>query len=196
MKIALRKSLFFLFAVFIAACGSDGPTGPSLEDLIQEGWTAFEQGDYDLASTKFTDAIAMSPVSAESYTGLGWSLFRLDNLGRAKSEFTAGSGKDNPSADLFAGWAFVQNALKSYADSNTKASQALTQAPTWRFSHDSTLDASDLHILKAENYFLIGDFDNSLTEVRLLNPNFNADVSSSGGQADLAAEIERLKGAN
>ncbi len=97
---------------------------------------------------------------------------------------------------MFAGWAFVQNALKSYADSNTKASQALTQAPTWRFSHDSTLDASDLHILKAENYFLVGDFDNSLTEVKLLNPNFNADVSSSSGQADLAAEIERLKGAN
>jgi hypothetical protein len=53
-----------------------------------------------------------------------------------------------------------------------------------------------LTYLKAENYFLIGDFDNSLTEDRLLNPNFNTDVSSSSGQADLAEEIERLKEEN
>ena len=196
MKIALRSTLFASLILFHIACGSDGPTGPSLQDLIQEGWTAFEQGDYATASAKFTEAISMQPDSAESYSGLGWSLFRQDNLDRAKNEFTAGSSKNNPPADVFAGWAFVLNALKDYHNSNQKADQALAIASAWQFPHDSSLDANDLHILKAENFFLLGEFDSSLVEVRILNPGFDADVTLSDGQAALAGEIERLKGIN
>lgn len=199
MFLRLITIIIISFMFFLLACGGggdNGPTGPSLADLILEGWTAFEQGDYATASTKFTEAINKDQNSAEAFTGKAWSLFKLDNLSQARAEFSAGSLKSNPTADLFAGWAFVLNALKQYASSNQRAENALTQDPAWQFSHGLSLDSNDLHIVKAENFFLLGDFANSLMEIKLLNPGFDVDVNTSDGQSALAQEIERLKGLN
>ncbi len=196
----LKFFSIFLLPILLACSsggnGPSGPTGPSLEELILEGWTAFEQGDYSTAATKFTDAVNKDQTSMESFLGLGWSLFKLDNISRAHNEFTAGSSKENPTADLFAGWAFVLNALKRYADSNQRSESAISQDPAWQFSHGLSLDINDLRIVRAENYFLLGEFANSLVEVRILNSNFNVDVLTNDGQAALAQEIERLKGLN
>ena len=189
-------SIFLLPILLACSSGDNGPTGPSLEDLISEGWTAFELGDYSSAATKFTEAISKDQASTEAFLGLGWSLFKSDNLSRANNEFTAGSSKESPTADLFAGGAFVLNALKRYANSNQRSENAISQDPAWQFSHGLSLDVNDLRIVRAENYFLLGDFANSLVEVRILNPNFNVDVLTSEGQAALAQEIERIKGLN
>ena len=192
-------SIFLLPILFACSSGGDGPsgpTGPPLEVLILEGWTAFEQGDYNTASTRFTEAVSKDQTSMEAFLGLGWSLFKLDNLSRANNEFTAGSSKESPTADLFAGWAFVLNALKRYANSNQRSESAINQDPAWQFSHGLSLDVNDLRIVRAENYFLLGEFANSLVEVRILNSNFNVDVLTNDGQAALAQEIERLKGLN
>ncbi len=189
----IKYMLFVGFIVIVMSCGG-GPTGPSYEVLITEGWSSFSQSEYQNASDSFADAKLKDPEEAEAYTGSGWSLLKLDNLTQATSEFSSGSTKTNASADLYAGWAFVLNARKNYAKSNTEAEQALTMEPSWSFSHGLSLSAADLHVLKAENFFLLGDFANSLDEVKILNPGFTADVSTQDGMAALAQEIERLQG--
>ena len=87
----------------------------------------------------------------------------------------------------------MKNAQKDYTRSNQRADDALALNSNWVFTYDSSLSAADLHVLKAENYFLLGEFAESLAEVQILNPNFSADVSTNAGQAALAQEIENLK---
>lgn len=193
MKRIFWKRTSFFALLGLLACGG-GPSAPTFEELIDEGWTAFQQGDYQTASDRFSEATAMNRDDAEGFTGLGWSLFKLDNLTRASTEFTGGSNTINATADLFAGWAFVLNAEKNNERSNEKADEALALNPNWNFPYGLSLSTDDLHVLKAENHFLLGEFAESLSEVQVLNSNFDVDVSTSAGQAALTVEIERLKG--
>lgn len=186
----LGLCLFFL----IACSSSEEPKAPTYQELINQGWTAFSQDQYETAANSFSQAKSKNPNEAGAYTGLGWCSFKLDDLIHANTEFDLGSTKSNPSADLYAGWAFVLNAQKDYANSNIQADQALANDLNWGFAHELSLDINDLHVLKAENYYLLGNFSQSLMEVQILNPDFNVDLTNSEGQSELAAEIERLKG--
>lgn len=191
-----RKFVLFLisFGIMVAsaACGKKTPTQPDPSQIIAEGWQAFSQQDYQTAFDKFTEAISINALNPEGYTGLGWSLLELDRLSESDIEFGKGVDHD-PGADLYAGWAFTLNGLKSYTKSNTEIDAALAKDSNWTFSHGLTLNSDDLTVLKAENYFLLGDFTDALTQVKALNPAFSADITNSDGQAALATEIERLK---
>ena len=66
--------------------------------------------------------------------------------------------------------------------------------PQWIFIHDQTISYKDLHLIKAEGYFALGNFNESLIEVQLLNPAFTTDTNTFEGRAALAEEIERLRG--
>lgn len=197
------KSIFklaSLFALlFYMACSSGGGNGgtepeqPTVDELIAQGWAAFEAGNYQTAQQRFTEARQIDSSPVDIFVGLGWSLFRLDQLTQASNEFRAGSDRSDAPADLFAGYAFVLNALKRYTNSNTQADAALSRDANWSFSHGTGLNADDLRVLKAQNFFLLGEFASSLNEVKNLNPSFAADVRTAEGQQALAAEIERLK---
>jgi tetratricopeptide (TPR) repeat protein len=182
-----------MLLVFLGCSSSSDPEVPNWSELVEQGWSAFRQGQYQVAVERFSEAESTDPSESEAYSGLGWSLFRLDRLSEASVEFSSGSGKDDPSADLFAGWAFVLNAQKDHSTSNSKVVQALAVDVNWRFPHDTSLDTVELHVLKAENHFLLGEFSESLAEVQLLNATFSADITTSQGQSSLAAEIERLR---
>ncbi|MBL7995770.1 hypothetical protein JNM05_10405 [bacterium] len=185
--IVLSASLIFFFS-----CGGTDEADTVYQDLMNQGWVFFDNAQYDSALSRFTAARDYNIEPSEAYTARGWCYMKLDNLSAAASEFTLGSSALDPAAELYAGWAFTLNAQKSYASSNTQASQALLAAPNWIFPHALNLNADHLHLLKAENYFALGDYANSLVEVNTLT-SFNVDVSTSGGQAALAAKIEQLK---
>ena len=109
----------------------------------------------------------------------------------ASSEFAGASGKMNTTADLFAGGAFVLNAQKNYAQSNQKLDQALGIDASWNFAFGLALNANDLHLLKAQNHFLLGEFSESLSAVLVLNASFTGDVLTNEGRAALASATER-----
>lgn len=196
-----RNYLFVVllaFAALLWSCGeaNKGPSQPSgnINELIQQGWAAFIARDYGTAIARFNEAKSLDAARTEVYTGLGWSHLKADDLDASQREFDSGSRRQSPSADLFAGWAFVLNALKNYSSSNLQINRVLSQASSWSFTHDTGLDVNDLRVLKAENHFLLGQFRDSLAEVQALNAGFTADVQTSDGLATLATEIERLKG--
>lgn len=186
---------FVLAGLVLFSCGPTAEEQLTYDQLVTEGWTLFQSAQYDSALSKFIQAGAIDPTGYEAYSGIGWSNLRLDQLSSAASSFQAGSTQFNAdvSATLFAGWAFVLNAQKQYSNSNTRADQALGIDPNWIFEHGLSYDKDHVHVLKAENYFALGDYTLSLTAVKAVNPSFSADVTNSTGQAQLAAEIERLK---
>jgi tetratricopeptide (TPR) repeat protein len=190
----ILKVLWLSGSIFLAACRPHSLPGPgSFDNLISESWSAFTQGDYYGAIEKFNEAKLKNPDASEPYAGAGWAYMALNQLSKAYDEFSAGAVKKDSLPDLFAGWGFVLNAQKDYAASNVRIAVALTLDSNWTFFYGLSLSASDLHVTKAENYFLLGDYANSLIEVKILAPNFDADIYTNGGQAALAAEIERLK---
>jgi len=138
----------------------------------------------------------MDSENFEAYNGLGWGYFKNDQLVNSINEFLTGSQKPGSNADLHAGWAFVLNADKKYAESNIKIDTTLSIDSNWIFSHGLELNKSDLIVLKAENFFLLGYFGESLSAIQVLNPSFLVNFLTSEGRAKLALEIERLKGIN
>ena len=97
----MRKSNLFVFTLFMLigaqfSCSSSDnggeptPTGPSVDELIAQGWQAFESGDFQTANSRFNEARQKDSGPVEIFTGLGWSFLRLDNLAQARNEFNAG----------------------------------------------------------------------------------------------------------
>ncbi len=183
--------LFWLIAGCNGIITQDGIF--SYEDLVRQGWEAFQNGNYPEASGKFLEAKELNINRAESFTGLGWSYFKMDSLANAVKEFSICASQNDPTADLHAGWAFVLNAQKDYSNSNLRATEALALDSLWRFDYGLFLDQGDLFLLRAENYYLLGLFYQSLVEVQRINATFTANLGTAEGIAALAAEIERLK---
>ncbi|NUM80099.1 tetratricopeptide repeat protein [bacterium] len=185
----MKRSLMVICFFYLTGCsGSDSPSA------LEKGWDAFSAGNYAEAITILTEAKNDNPQNAEIRAALGWALMRTDQLQSAESEFDAGAQLANPSADLFAGWAFVLNALKDHAASNESIAELTALDPNWIFTYDQKLTYQDLMILKAENHFLLGEFQSALAAVMTVNSSFSADVATDEGRGQLAAEIERLRG--
>ncbi len=189
----MKKILLVMIGMFAVSCG--GTNTDSYSSLLEEGWAAFESGDYVSAYDQFSAAISTDETRSEAYIGRGWTMMRRDSLDAAIRDFESGSSDPGDvSPDLYAGWAFALNALHQYVLSNTQAAEAVTGSNEgWSFEHDDKLNIEDLRILEAENFFAMGNFSASLLRVQLINSNFSANVSSVQGQAQLAAEIERLR---
>ncbi|MCK4416670.1 MAG: hypothetical protein KAV99_00695 [Candidatus Latescibacteria bacterium] len=188
--------ILVIIALSISGCGDKGAepekTAP---ELIAEGWQAYEARDYGGALSKFNEVVTKDATLADAYTGLGWTNAKLNVLSSAVTNFSQCLSLDPRNLDAKAGLAFVYNAQNEYSQSITKANEVLSIDPNWSFSHDNTLSSGDLHLLIAENYYALAEFENSLTEVRsFLNTSFAADVTTPEGRAALAAEIERLRG--
>lgn len=199
---SLKTNIIALLIIALVLCGcpsSDSSVEPHAEtydDLINKGWTEFSDKDYIVAIEKFNAAKSLEPNNFKAYSGLGWTYLKNDQLTNSIQEFSIGAQKEGSGADIKAGWAFVLNADKKYADSNIKIDSTLSSDSNWTFSQGLGLDKNDLFVLRAENFFLLGNFEESLNAVQVLNPSFLANILTSEGRADLALEIERLKGAN
>lgn len=192
-----EKFLIVMCTVFVIACGDSNGGGKNYNTIVDKGWDELSAGDYEAAFEHFTEAVAKNPEQAAGYSGLAWSFMLMDDLAQASSTFNTGSAKTNPPADLYAGWGFVLSAQKSYANSNTRIDQALALDADWNISSGATLnlDTDDLHVMKAENYFMLGQFSLSLAEVKLANTSFGLNsVTTDDDKAALVLEIQRLKG--
>lgn len=189
--------LLILFLLMLGSCGSDNgftPPNKEAQDLVDEGWEKFGYKGYQNALLKFEEAIEKDETFTDAYNGAAWACARIPRLQNAANYFSQCLNIDNNYVDAHAGLAFVYNAQKSYANSNTAATTALNKDPDWAFSHDVTVDYKDLQLLMAVNYYALGDLNSSLMKVKILNPLFNADVTSFEGKQALANEIERLGG--
>ena len=188
--------IVLLSCIMLWSC-SKNETGPSVvtpEQLVAQGWQAYAGRSYQLALDRFAEALRANPNLVDAYNGSGWANAKLDSLTASVAGFSSGLLKDSTNLQIKAGLSFVYNAQKQYVFSISRASQVLQADPNWRFSRDTSANFSDLHVLLAEDYFAVADFDSSLIQVRVLNSSFNADVTFLAGQSALANEIERLRG--
>lgn len=162
----LRFSLILvLFAVAFGVSGCEKE-----EDLIdeviltQKGWEDYMRGDYEDAKGKFEEAVKFAPGFVPAYVGLGWTHGKMANLQASIENFQNALFEEPGNADALAGIAFAYLADDNYEQAIANANQALAIEPGYSFERDDAT-SQDLHMVLAESYYYMGDFDNAQTEL-------------------------------
>jgi tetratricopeptide (TPR) repeat protein len=171
--------------------GDDGVAPPP--SLVEQGWNAFESGDFASAASRFQAEINGNPGNARAHNGLGWANAKLGNLSAAITNFSQALSKGFRGVDPHAGQALVYRDLEpvDYALAIAAANAALAADPDYQFAHDPALDYLDLHLVLAQSHFALGDYAAANAEVAVLGGNVQ-DPQSATFVEDLLAEIERL----
>jgi hypothetical protein len=180
-------------AVLCSSCQNDGGGSEKTADqLMTEGWQSYGSHNYQAAADAFTQALGKNANLVDGYNGLGWANGKLNQLPTSVTKFLAGLVMDTTNLEIKSGLAFVYNAQKNYTQSIIQGRAVLVTNSSWSFSRDVTVNALDLQLLLAEDFFAMAAYDSSLARVKILNPIFTADVSTVAGQTALAQEIELL----
>ena len=195
----LQRRMGFLLAVcammMLGGCGSsDEVMDPiPLPTLVDQGWSAFESGNFAGAKSDFERAIADDPTNSAAHNGLGWANMRLDDLQGAVTSFDAALTHGFSAADPHAGKAIVLRDLDpvDYAAAIASANTALGLESNYAFAHDAGLDWKDLRLILAQSHFALGEYDEANTQVGLLGGTAQ-DPALPTFVEDLLAEIARL----
>ena len=190
---SLIVSVLLLATTYIG-CNVE-PEDPALlyETEINGGWIAFTKNNFTEAYIRFHQAIEVDSLNSEAYSGLAWILFKQDSLEKAIAMFDMAEQMVDPNASIFAGHAIILNAVKNFSLSNQFVDLSQKLDPAWYFPFLGGLNYNDLIVLKAENFFMLGNFPQSLREVNRIKPDFVVSLSTPAGIASLAREIETLK---
>ncbi|MBM3319482.1 MAG: tetratricopeptide repeat protein [Candidatus Eisenbacteria bacterium] len=177
--------------------GGGGGTGPTNEDLAAEytadGWDAFEQGNYAAARGHFEDALEKVGTYGQAYLGLGWCQAAAGEYLSAKTSFDQAISNGVTGADPYAGKAAALRDANppDYSGTISAASAALSAAPTYQFSHDTSFDWRDLRLIMAQCYFALGEYESANEQVGLLGGD-EQDEQSPTFVENLLAELENL----
>ncbi|MEZ4747139.1 MAG: tetratricopeptide repeat protein [Calditrichia bacterium] len=187
--------LFSMLIIFwgIVGCSGKNPVKPpeekSYAEFVEDGWNAFQAKDYDAAIAHFLDARDKAN-QIEAIAGLGWCYLAKGNLANANSVLNEGLSMSGNREEIFSGLAFTRNGMKNFTVSNQFADSLLSAKPNWSFSNGLPLTVLSVYTLKSINYFLLGNFMDSLIWIQKVDGSFNPDISTTEGMATLAQKIE------
>lgn len=186
--------LMLLFAVAIlTGCSLGGSEdGETPGSLAGQGWSAFGAGDYARARDRFEDALDLDAHYADAYNGLGWSLAKLDDLDGAVENFDAALDESQSLRDPLAGKAIVCADSDRSEEAVTAAALLLAADAEYVFSHDPSVSAADIRMVKAKAHCNLAQFAEALYEVQEIEPSFYVNVSTTDGRRALLEKIEEL----
>jgi hypothetical protein len=137
--------------------------------------------------------------------GLGWTFLRSFQFNNAKEEFNrfivtnddlrVYTVADSVFRDVRAGQAVAHSALGEHTQVvavSSWFSGVSADVNAWQFTYDTSIDVRDIRLLRAMSQYALSDFAASLTTVRLIDPSFEADVSTVEGRLMLMRKIEEL----
>ncbi|MFQ5865039.1 MAG: tetratricopeptide repeat protein [bacterium] len=197
-KLKIEFSLLDLLIasiLFVATihCGSQAtsPVLRSAEELTEEGWQAFESGDFALAVTKFDSAVISDSNFVDAFNGAGWSYAQLGEFSTAIEKFETAIALDSNLIEVHAGASLVYHALNQFIESINEANITLETEPEFVFSHDPSINALDIRITLALSYFSIADFINAAIQMDIIDP---VNSPHSTDPDELIREIMRFFG--
>ncbi|MBL7136481.1 MAG: tetratricopeptide repeat protein [Candidatus Marinimicrobia bacterium] len=158
--------ILIISLLFIFSCDRPGddikiPTGvpPTVEYLVEQGWEAYEAGDYSDAKSQFVTAINRDVFYKEAYLGLGWSMNRLSDYSNAIPKYdlllTLVDETDTELEILsYAGKALSYAGLNSDSLSCLQSELYLDIADQgFVFTHDSRVTTDKIKILLLNGYW-------------------------------------------
>ena len=200
----IKKIYIILVVCLIFTACSKNPAKSKISDLsnkelYKRGWEYYLTNDY-ANSVKYFNVLSNRPeFYLEGYQGLAWNYLKLNQPLNAKLYFNRFFDQDSldlvlPSdstyLDAKVGLAFSHQILGEHQSviSNTSSINA-----GWVFSHDSGLNYEDVVLCRAVSYYQLKQYSEALLMVKILDADFEADISFLEGRIALAQKIEELK---
>jgi tetratricopeptide (TPR) repeat protein len=192
LRCILPLMLLCAIAVLVGCSLGGSEDGETPGSLAGQGWSAFEAGYYARARDRFEDALDLDAHWADAYNGLGWSLAKLDDLDGAVENFDAALDEDESLRDPLAGKAIVCVDSDQSEEAVSAAVALLAADAGYVFSHDPSVSAADIRMVKAKAHCNLGQFAEALHEVQEIEPSFYVNVSTADGRRVLLEKIEEL----
>ncbi|MCF7905270.1 MAG: hypothetical protein K9M49_08985, partial [Candidatus Marinimicrobia bacterium] len=145
----------------------------SYDDLMLQGWTAFENEDYDAAITAFSVAAERNATLPGVYLGLGWANIRALNLEEGRIYLGSASAfafldsvnSETITRDVKAGLAGIALAEHNYEDAVSYVDEVLAEDASYVFTYDSGVDADALKRIRMLSSFYLGEYTAAFNEV-------------------------------
>ena len=185
--------VFLISSVLCSGCGSDPEEqAPAPEESLRSGWEEYRAANYGAAMLAFEKALKEDgPHQADAYNGLGWVYLgfsqsaglNLKNIAISLGKFGDAIALDENNADAWVGQAGLLAIRRGSQDDFLNALKAIDNAlqgdATYLYRHDYDSSA-DLHALKAQCYYYLGDLDKARDEmkrVQAIEKNNNAELA-------------------
>ena len=161
-------------------------------DKINEGWKAFESGQYESAKSDFSDAIN-SGGNPEAYVGYGWSCAMTGDEDKALSSFEYVLNSDSLDyPDALSGAVFAGNAMKIDTTAAKRGAFLLNLYPNYVFVHDTTITWKQVAFTTACSFANCGDFSSALNMIKKIAPGFNADYTTESGVDSILSKLNEI----
>lgn len=192
-KITLLILIILPLIIFSLGCKDDDEdkqiTGNPVE-LTEHGWNLFEVSDYQAALGYFSNAIAIDGRYSDAWTGYGWSQLRRLEVQSAYEHLSEAVRLSPNSNDAQAGLAFCLHTRGDYNQADTIAQHVISRSSIWQFSRDRSIELLDLKVLQTSARFLVGNFAASLELLQTFDPDFQCNINTPEGLAQLSNRIE------
>ena len=157
--------LFFLYG-----CGGGLVADLNTSDydtLIDQGWAAYNKGDFTKASYIFTKARVSDPLKSDAYLGDGWALLRCQHPDSAVVVFKVGLSYFKTLADSVDAICGLSGSYLALGN-NSKAASILTDYPVSDLEkgfpfveHDFLIDSGDLEMTLAMALYRMGQYSST-----------------------------------
>jgi tetratricopeptide (TPR) repeat protein len=172
-----------LLLLLATAC-TDPPTdsGTTAAEELSEGWVDFEASRFSQAAGHFQSAVNKDGSLADAHNGLGWSRAMQENLSGAATSLQNALDRGLTTPDADAGLAVVFRDTPNYSQAISHAQAVITASPTYVFSHRTSIDHRDMHLVIAQSYYRLGESSFALAQaqVDILDPTNGLDPLDSG----------------
>ncbi len=171
-----------LLTLLLSGCGGgDGDGTPAIPEepttssgYTSRGWTRFESGDYSGALSDFNDAINLDTTFGEAHAGQGWvrlvQATSAVSMQTSVSSFTTAIANSEGGAYVLAGRAaaYLGSGGTSLDSAIADAQAALAADSSFTFSHRTSFNAGDIHLIVAFSQGGKGDFQAALAAADLV----------------------------
>ncbi len=162
--------LLLLLSFLMFGCSSDSETvSATTVTHTQQGWSAYNSGDYTQALLNFERALKSDPEYADAHNGVGWCHLSLSlGVSLALDSFQNAVRYDSTNADA---WVGLANTLylrykdtSDFEDAIKAIDNGLNADTKYLYRHDYYTNA-ELFALKASCYFYLGENEKAQQEI-------------------------------
>ncbi len=155
-------------------------------DAYQDSVAAANAGDSSAVAEASARMSYNLSLIVKAASGVGWTTIKDIEPASGTLAFENALGLDPNNAEALAGYAILLHTIEEWQQSNSRVAATLAQDPTWDFEHDNQTNYLDLRLLRAQNYFVLTDYQASLDEALALNAIVNYDSSLGPEDFNLA----------
>jgi len=193
-----KMKWLFALILLVSFFGCREKIEPEVDDFVEYGWTLYAEREIDNALAHFQEGLDMDTQYIDGYNGAGWCYIEFNKPDTAIIFFSNGLDlitidSSQVRFEMLAGIALSYHVTGDYVRAISRGEELIEFRPVFEFTHNWRIDYAEITIMLAAANFAAGNFEAALEWVQNLDEDFDVDVSTNKGRADLSKKIEALQ---